>query len=43
MEILNLDQNEQTDEVLKHIYTVLDLNKNIEITIDNADFGNRSD
>lgn len=37
LETLHLDQNQQTDEVLKHVLTVLDLNDAIEISIDNED------
>ena len=32
---LFLDYNHHTDEALKHVYTVLKLNKTIEISIDN--------
>ena len=30
-----LDYNQHTDEALKHVYTVLKLNKTIKISIDN--------
>ena len=34
IEKLLIDENEQTLEALKHVYTVLIINKNIEISID---------